>query len=207
MIDVRDIIKAPWTPCNLDGYDTYATLPGTGVIYVTDNNPEFLSGHMRVRGEKNGSYPHFYTEIIDNLFGKDKKTIEVCSYKIKGTKNLDTVDINGDYDPDFMDDGQVLAQIPSEKYTRWRCDPPYNAISAKKMYNTDVPSPIRLLKAGARVIKPKSLMFLLLGPVNYQWKPVGVKRIGLITMSVVPNNEIRALNIYRKMEDGFSKGK
>jgi len=199
MIDVRDIIKAPWTPSNLDGYDTYAATPGTGVIYVTDNNPEFLSGHIRVRGEKNGSYPHFYTEIIDNLFGKDKRTIEVCSYKIKGTKNLFTVDINPDYDPDFVDDGQTLNTIRSENYTRWRCDPPYNANTAKKMYNCDVPSPIKLLRAGARVIKPKSLMFLLLGPQNYQWHPAGVKRIGIILMTVVPNNEIRALNIYLKL--------
>jgi hypothetical protein len=67
------------------------------------------------------------------------------------------------------------------------------------MYNTDVPSPIKLLRAGARVIKPNSLMFLMLGPKNYQWHPVGVKRIGIILMTVVPNNEIRALNIYIKL--------
>lgn len=199
MIDVRDLIKAPWTPSNLNGYDVYQTAPGTGVIYVTDHNPEFLSGHMRVRGEKNGSYPHFYNEIIDNLFGKDKNTIEVCSYKIKKSKNLFTVDLNSDYEPSNVGDGQNLVGIDSNRFTRWKCDPPYNAIQAEKMYNTTVPSPIRLLRAGARVIKPKSLMFLLLGPKNYQWKPAGVKRIGLIIMSVVPNNELRALNIYMKL--------
>lgn len=199
MIDVRDLIKAPWLPSPHQGYDIYPTPPGTGIIYVTDHNPEFLSGHMRVRGEKNGSYPHFYTEIIDNLFGKDKNTIEVCSYLIPKSKNLFTVDTNYKYSPSLVADGQELIQLGDNRFTRWRCDPPYNANSAKKMYGTGVPSPIKLLKAGARVIKPGSLMFLLLGPTNYQWHPKGVKRIGIILMTVVPNNEIRALNIYLKL--------
>ena len=199
MIDVCDLLKAPWTPSNLNGYNTYSAHPATGVLYVTDNNPEFISGHIRVRGENNGSYPHFYTEMIDNLFGKDKNTIEVCSYKIPKSKNLFTVDVNRDYEPSNVGDGQNLVGIDSNRFTRWRCDPPYNALQAERMYNTDVPSPIRLLKAGARVIKPKSLMFLLLGPKNYQHHPEGVKRIGIILMTVVPNNEIRALNIYIKL--------
>jgi hypothetical protein len=199
MIDVADLIKAPWTPSNLDGYETYSAHPAKGVLYITHDNPEFISGHIRVRGENNGSYPHFYTEMIENLFGESKKTIEVCSYKIQGNKNLFTVDINPDYKPHLVADGQDLSDLNDNQFTRWRCDPPYNAATAKKMYNCDVPSPIKLLKAGARLITPGSLMFLLLGPQNYQWHPKGTKRIGIITMTVVPNNEIRALNIYLKL--------
>jgi hypothetical protein len=199
MIDVGDLIKAPWTPSNLDGYETYSASPCKGVVYITHDNPAFISGHIRVRGENNGSYPYNYTKMIDNLFGEDKNTIEVCSYKVPKSKNVFTVDINPDYEPSFVADGQNLVGINSNRFTRWRCDPPYNANSAKKMYNTTVPSPIKLLKAGARVIKPKSLMFLLLGPTNYQWHPKGVKRIGIILITVVPNNEIRALNIYYKL--------
>jgi len=44
-------------------------------------------------------------------------------------------------------------------------------------------------------------MFLLLGPQNYQWHTKGVKRIGCIALTVVPNNEFRALNIYYKYAD------
>ena len=39
-------------------------------------------------------------------------------------------------------------------------------------------------------------MFLLLGPQNYQICPPGVKRIGWIAITVVPNNELRALHIF-----------
>ena len=66
------------------------------------------------------------------------------------------------------------------------------------MYGTDLPRTIELLKAGARVCKVGSLMLLLLGPQNYQWHPTGIKRIGCVLITVVPNNEIRCLNIYYK---------
>ena len=49
--------------------------------------------------------------------------------------------------------------------------------------------------------KVGSLMFLLLGPVNYQICPQGVKRVGWIGITVVPNNELRTLNIYYKYAD------
>lgn len=57
---------------------------------------------------------------------------------------------------------------------------------------------LRNHKAGARVCQVGSLMFLLLGPQNYQMCPIGVKRIGYVDITVVPNNEIRCLNIFYK---------
>ena len=112
-----------------------------------------------------------------------------------------TVDINPNMKPDLVADGQELVDIPDKKFSRWRCDPPYNAQTAKDMYNTELPITGKLLKAGARVCKVGSLLFLLLGPRNYQMCPEGVKRIGWIAITVVPNNEIRCLNIYYKYAD------
>ena len=74
----------------------------------------------------------------------------------------------------------------------------YNDRTAKEMYGTSLPAPIKLLQAGARVSKVGSLMFLLLGPKNYQICPQGVKRIGWIGLTVVPNNEVRSLSVYYK---------
>ena len=92
-----------------------------------------------------------------------------------------TVDINPDTNPDLVADGQKLEQIPNGRFNRWRCDPPYNATTAKEMYRTDLPNTTKLLEAGARVCKPGSLMFILLGPKNYQICPNGVKRIIKLT--------------------------
>jgi hypothetical protein len=74
------------------------------------------------------------------------------------------------------------------------------------MYGTDLPNFKRLVEAGARVCKVGSLLFLLLGPDNYQHVPEGVMRVGLIYISVIPNNETRALNIYYKYADSGETG-
>ncbi len=191
-----------------DGDQKYFTIPAsptTGILFVTQNNPEFISGQIRVRGRDNGSYPFNYLEMIDAVFGKEDNTIEVCSGMIRKYRSTScyTVDINPEVNPDLVDDAQKLSSVPNTRFNRWRGDPPYNDKTAKQMYGTSLPSSIKLLQAGARVCKVGSLMFLLLGPQNYQWHPKGVKRIGWIAITVVPNNEVRALNIYYKYADAL----
>ena len=175
-------------------YVVMEATPATGILYVTENSPHFISGHIRMRGRDGGRYPFNYLEMIDNIFGKEPNTIEVCSDDVTGCFTVDIAPTN----PTVMDDAQYLNKIESDRFNRWRCDPPYNEATAKKMYGTDLPSTAKLLKAGARVCKSGSLMFLLLGPQNYQACPNGVKRIGWIAITVVPNNEIRALHIFYK---------
>jgi hypothetical protein len=183
----------------------YDAHPAEGNITLVNN---FLTGTLRMRGKSNGQYPHNYLEFIDRMFGNPapELIIEVCSNKIPGeTKggNCITVDINPKYEPDMVGDGQVLEGIRSDYFERWRCDPPYNEKTAKEMYNCELPSLSRLLEAGARVIKPGSLIFLLCSK-NVQSGTIGkgnIKRIGFINISVVPNNETRILNIYVKLPE------
>ena len=141
--------------------------------------------------------------MIDLIFGSENKTIEVCSglirkYNANRNSEYFTVDINPKNNPDLVEDGQTLSSLPSNNFNRWRCDPPYNTATARNMYGTDLPAPLKLVKAGARVCKVGSLMFLLLGPKNYQMCPQGIKRIGWIALTVVPNNEVRSLHVYYK---------
>jgi hypothetical protein len=112
-----------------------------------------------------------------------------------------TVDICPETKPDLIGDVQKLEGIPNNKFNRWRCDPPYNHNTAQKMYGTNLPVTDELLKAGARVCKVGSLLFLLLGPQNHQWCPPGVKRIGWVAITVVPNNEYRAMHIFYEYAD------
>ena len=212
MIDISNFNVLNLIRCKyrqeVDGNQKYFIIlasPAKGVLYVTRDCPYYISGQIRVRGRDNGSYPYNYLEMIDAVFGKEDNTIEVCSGMIRkyGYKSGYTVDINPETDPDLVDDGQMLSSISNSRFNRWRCDPPYNVKTAKEMYGTNLPSPIKLLQAGARVCKVGSLMFLLLGPQNYQWHPKGVKRIGWIAITVVPNNEVRALNIFYKYAEAL----
>lgn len=201
-IDVKKLMKCEGVLSGNKSKLVYDAEPATGALYVTEKNPSFISGEIRMRGKDGGSYPYNYLEMIDKLFGPDNDTIEVCSHSVKGVNlggSCFTVDINPDCNPDLAADGQTLADIPDNKFSRWRCDPPYNAKTAKKMYGTELHITAKLLQEGARICKPGSLMFLLLSQ-NYQHCPVGVKRIGRISISVIPNNEERVLNIFLKLQ-------
>jgi hypothetical protein len=178
----------------LEGYRIIIPKPATGVLFEKNG---FLSGQVRMRGRGGGVYPFHYLEMLDYLFGTEKDTIEVCSGTVK---NSVTVDINPECKPDLVADGQDLKCIKENAFSRWRCDPPYNEDTASKMYDTKLPSLGKLLKAGSQVVRPGSLMFLLCSQ-NYQQCPANVKRIAAIYISIVPNNETRILNIYRKKPD------
>jgi len=179
---------------NLD-YKIYTAKPATGIIYLINN---FISGHCRMRGKDEGRYPFHYLEMIENLFGRQENTIEVCS---RSVQDVFTVDIDPNCKPTRVTDGQTLAGLPNEIFDRWRCDPPYNERTAREMYHCFLPNTAELLQAGSRVCKKGSLLFLLLGPQNYQYCPPNLVRIGWIAITIVPNNELRALHIYLKVSD------
>lgn len=212
-LNILDLIKCKHYDLPFDKkYIIILANPATGILYITNTSPFFISGQVRMRGRNGGRYPYHYEEMVDNVFGVEKNTIEVCAGSIprKTTKqeresqsslSCFTVDINPDTKPDLVADGQKLDMIPNKTFNRWRCDPPYNVKTAKEMYRTDLPNTSKLLKEGARICKPGSLMFLMLGPQNIQSCPAGTKRIGYIDITVVPNNEIRCLNIFYKHQN------
>src|SRR5436853_6221088 len=74
------------TSWDREAYIVIPATPCTGLLYVTENNRSFISGHIRVRGKSNGSYPYLFLQMIDSIFGTDDHTIAVCSrYHIAGT--------------------------------------------------------------------------------------------------------------------------
>ncbi len=163
-LDVRELICCE--TIRLAGYTIIPCTPATGTLFITDNNPGFISGQARMRGKNEGRYPFHYLEMIDNIFGYEPNTIEVCSRSVPGGKlggSCFTVDINPDCKPDLVTDGEMLDGVPSNEFDRWRCDPPYNEDTAQ-MYGTELPKTSELLKAGARVCKYGALMWAITGP-------------------------------------------
>lgn len=174
-IRIVDLLKCKYELSPETSYLEVCPHPATGKLYVTPNSPHFISGHVRMRGKSGGEYPFNSLEMIDYVFGKEDNIIEVCSGNVRGrglSSTCFTVDINPEKRPDLVADAQKLDTVPSNKFSRWRCDPPYNEVNAQKMYGTTLPVTSELLKAGARVCKIGSLLFLLLGPQNYEWEEI-----------------------------------
>ncbi len=199
-IDVSALFKS--------GYHIIAGTAKQKSYYVSVAYPEvhvlnnFIGGHLRTRGIGDGAYPLPYLDFIDAVFGQEKNTIEVCSrhVKVDDIRTTFTVDINPSFQPSLVTDGQKLCGVPSQSFNRWRCDPPYNEKTAKLMYQTTLPSLYGLLKAGSRVCKIGSLLFLLASKNFQMCEGLGLKSIGAIPITVVPNNELRCCNIFYKYE-------
>jgi hypothetical protein len=183
-------------------YVSYLLKNGTGSLYVTTNSPQFISGHCRMLARKNGQFPFRYASLLEEVFGISQgETVEVCSGCVTSRTDLITVDINPARHPTHIADGQYLPEEWENRFYRWYADPPYNAKTAEQMYGTTFPSWRKLLAEGARITKPGGLLFLLLGDLNVQWHPKNVTRIGWIALTIVPNQESRAIHIYRKKVD------
>jgi len=196
-IEVQPLIKSPTIQLTGRKVEKFWIVQAYPEIHVRNN---FISGHLRTRGVGQGQYPLPYFDMTETIFGRESNTIEICSRNVKvdNVSTAATVDINPVFHPTWICDGQTLDGIPNNYFSRWRADPPFSQRAAQEMYGTDKPSPYKLLEAGARVCKTGALLFLLLGPTNYQWCPPCLKRIGCILLTVVPNNEIRCCNIYYK---------
>ena len=72
--NVMDLIRCPYDTLPREKPDTYIILPKPlkGTLFVSFDNPGYMSGQIRVRGNGDGKYPFHYLEMIEN-------TIEVCS--------------------------------------------------------------------------------------------------------------------------------
>jgi hypothetical protein len=127
-----NFIKCPYEALPSDDPDSYVIRPKplNGALFVSFNNLGFISGQVRVRGKVGGKYPFYYHEMIENVFGREENTIEVCSGNVNG--GCFTIDINPQTNPQIVDDGQTLAKIPNDTFNRWRCDPPTIKIQQEK---------------------------------------------------------------------------
>ncbi len=86
-LNILDLIKCKYdvrTDVNDNKYFIILAGPAKGVLFVTEDSPDYISGQVRVRGRDRGKYPYNYLEMIDHIFGKEENTIEVCSGSIKG---------------------------------------------------------------------------------------------------------------------------
>lgn len=110
------------------GFPESLFLAGDGSIvglWVMGNNYTVKSGYY-------GGYPAGYLRRIDLLFPDRKKILHLFSGKVD-TEAFpgDTVDINEDTNPTYVDDAQRLYAVPLRNYDLVLSDPPYSVEDAE----------------------------------------------------------------------------
>jgi hypothetical protein len=98
-----------------------------------------MGNDYRVQSEYYGGYPAGYLRRIRALFPEKRNVLHLFSGKVD-LRALpgDTVDINPDLAPTFVDDAQTLARVPLHRYDLVLADPPYSVEDADRYQTTMV---------------------------------------------------------------------
>ena len=145
-----------------------------------------------------GGYPEGFLQRLDaKLNFKDKKILTLfCGSSTFG----DTVDIKPEVNPTYVADCRKELPIESDRYDVVIADPPYdsqNVTYSDKLYQTEVVKPYSFVKEAVRVLKVGGYLCIL-HQLVYKC-PDGVERYAVIPITTGPNQRIRVLNIFRKI--------
>jgi hypothetical protein len=86
-----------------------------------------MGNNYQVKSSYYGGYPHTYLKRVRALFPEKHRTLHLFSGKVDlDLFPGDTVDINPELQPTYVDDAQTLEQVPLETYDLVLADPPYS---------------------------------------------------------------------------------
>jgi hypothetical protein len=117
-----------------------------------------MGNDYRVKSEYYGGYPAGYLRRIRSLFPDKRRVLHLFSGKVDlAALPGDTVDINPELSPTFVDDAQALENVPLAAYDLVLADPPYSVEDAERYQTTmikrnKVLSALRGLSPGAHVV-------------------------------------------------------
>ena len=128
-----------------------ATLPFPRNTFVLDSGGVIglwtMGNDYRVKSGYHGGYPNTYLRRVRALFPDKRRALHIFSGMVdQHAFPGDTVDINPELKPTFVDDCQTLLDVPLEDYDIILADPPYSGEDADH-YGTTMISRNRVIRA------------------------------------------------------------
>ena len=159
-------------------------------IWVMGNDYRVKSGYY-------GGYPATYLRRIKSLFPEKKSVLHLFSGKVDQSEMPgDTVDLNEDVQPTFLDDAQSLATVPVQNYDLILADPPYSVEDAEHYKPTMVKRNKVMAALGAKAVAGTHVVWLDQVLPMYrkdQWSVVGM--IGMVKST---NHRFRIVTIFER---------
>jgi hypothetical protein len=144
-----------------------------------------------------GGYPHGYLKRIKALFPDKRNALHVFSGRVdQSAWPGDTVDLNPDMEPTYLDDAQSLENVPLDCYDIVLADPPYSVEDAEH-YQPTMVKRNKVLKAltGVRAGTPVVWLDQVLPMYRKdEWRIVGV--IGMVKST---NHRFRVVTIFERL--------
>lgn len=158
--------------------------------WVMGNNYTVASGYY-------GGYPHGYLVRLRALFPEKRKVLHVFSGHVDlDALPGDTVDLNADLHPTYVDDAQTLSMVPVEEYDLIAADPPYSVEDAEH-YQTSMVHRNRVINVlGQRLRSGAHVAWL--DQVLPMYRKEDFEVIGYIGVVKSTNHRFRVVTLFEK---------
>ena len=164
-----------------------------------------MGNDYRVKSEYYGGYPAGYLRRVKALFPDKRSVLHLFSGKVDlAAFPGDTVDINPELNPTFLDDAQKLEMVPLHHYDLVLADPPYSVEDALR-YQTTMVRRNTVLKALARV--PTGAHVVWLDQVLPMYRKEEWAIDAVIGMVKSTNHRFRVATVFRRLENQASSQK
>lgn len=162
-----------------------------------------MGNNYRVRTGYYGGYPHGYLKRVRSMFPEKKRALHVFSGRVdQSAWPGDTVDLNPDMQPTYLDDAQSLESVPLGDYDIILADPPYSVEDAEH-YQPTMVKRNKVMKALAQCHPGTHVVWLDQVLPMYrkdQWKIIGV--IGMVKST---NHRFRVVTIFERQDSAPSR--
>jgi hypothetical protein len=158
-----------------------------------------MGNDYRVQTGFYGGYPAGYLRRIKSMFPDKKRVLHLFSGKVDlAALPGDTVDINPDLSPTYVDDAQKLQSVPLADYDLILADPPYSIEDCERYQTTmvkrnTVMSALSGLSPGAHVV--------WLDQVLPMFRKDTFSIEAVIGMVKSTNHRFRVITIFRRLQD------
>lgn len=189
-------------PARIDSYVAVTQFPRS--LFVSDDGRVvgtwIMGNDYRVRSGYYGGYPAGYLRRIRALFPDKRRVLHLFSGRVDlAALPGDTVDINPDLRPTYLDDAQSLTQVPLESYDLVLADPPYSVEDAER-YRTTMVKRNRVMRALQRLDAGAHVVWLDQVLPMYRRDCFAVDAV--IGMVKSTNHRFRVVTIFRRLGEG-----
>lgn len=202
-----DLFTPPARPGSLtwqDRIDNYVRMTGyPRSLFVAEDGRVvgtwIMGQNYTVKSSYYGGYPHGYLARIAALFPDRRKALHLFSGKVdQSAVPGDTVDINPDLSPTWLDDAQTLENVPLADYDLVLADPPYSVEDAER-YQTTMVKRNKVMAALGRGL-PSGAHVVWLDQVLPMYRKDQFSIEAVIGMVKSTNHRFRVVTIFRRVE-------
>jgi hypothetical protein len=187
-------------PARIASYDKLTGFPrslfiaGDGRVVGT----WIMGNDYRVKSAYYGGYPAGYLRRVAALFPDRQRVLHLFSGKVDlAAMPGDTVDINPDLNPTYLDDAQTLSNVPLADYDLVLADPPYSIEDATR-YATTMVQRNKVMRALAGGMRPGARV-VWLDQVLPMYRKDSWAIEAVIGMVKSTNHRFRVTTIFRRL--------